>query len=82
MPNSTTLCRCNNVSKGDIVQAWEAGCDTHEAIAETTRATTGCGGCTKVVCGVLDWLNESDPGESAGRSTPVTDRIPHETTAS
>jgi assimilatory nitrate reductase electron transfer subunit len=82
MPNSTTICRCNNVTKGDIVHAWEAGCDTPEAIAGTTRATTGCGGCTKVVCGVLDWLNESDPGQSESRSTAVTDRIPHETTAS
>jgi len=83
MPGATTVCRCNGVSKKDIVSAWEAGAETVDAVAGATRATTGCGGCKEVVCGLVDWLNESDPATplteapaSAGdrRSTDVTRR--------
>jgi assimilatory nitrate reductase electron transfer subunit len=68
MPGSTTICRCNGVSKKDIVAAWEAGADSVEGIAAATRATTGCGGCTDLVCGLVDWLEASD-GDPA---TPLT----------
>jgi assimilatory nitrate reductase electron transfer subunit len=79
MPGTTTVCRCNGVTKKQIVSAWEGGARTAEAVAGTTRATTGCGGCREVVCGLVDWLNASDPTESV--STPVTDRnTPVETT--
>jgi len=83
MPGTTTVCRCNGVSKKDIVSAWEAGAETVEAVAAATRATTGCGGCAQVVCGLVDWLAASDPEtpftEAAvppggGRSTVVTRR--------
>ena len=67
MPGATTVCRCNGVSKKEIVSAWEAGAETVDAVAAATRATTGCGGCKDVVCGLVDWLNESDP------ATPLTD---------
>lgn len=61
MPSSTTVCRCNGVSKGDLVTAWEQGSTTVEGLAETTLATTGCGGCRTLVCGIVDWLTEVDP---------------------
>lgn len=61
MPSSTTVCRCNGVSKGDLVREWEHGCTTVEALAEKTLATTGCGGCKSLVCGIVDWLTEVDP---------------------
>ncbi|MGH3475051.1 MAG: FAD-dependent oxidoreductase [Aeromicrobium sp.] len=61
MPSSTTVCRCNGVSKGALVAAWEAGAKGVEELAETTLATTGCGGCTALVGGICDWLRESDP---------------------
>ena len=61
MPSSTTVCRCNGVSKGDLVHEWENGRTTVEALAEKTLATTGCGGCTSLVCGIVDWLTEVDP---------------------
>jgi assimilatory nitrate reductase electron transfer subunit len=61
MPSSTTVCRCNGVSKGDLVREWENGCATVEALAERTLATTGCGGCKSLVCGIVDWLTEVDP---------------------
>jgi NAD(P)H-nitrite reductase large subunit len=61
MPSSTTACRCNGVSKGDLVREWENGCTTVEALAQRTLATTGCGGCKSLVCGIVDWLTEVDP---------------------
>ena len=61
MPSSTTVCRCNGVTKGDLIHAWEGGCTTVEALAKETLATTGCGGCKSLVCGIVDWLEASDP---------------------
>jgi assimilatory nitrate reductase electron transfer subunit len=60
MPGSTTVCRCNGVSKKDVVTAWESGADSIAAVAAATRATTGCGGCRDLVCGLVDWLEASD----------------------
>lgn len=81
MPSSTTVCRCNGVTKGDLVHAWEGGCTTVEALAKETLATTGCGGCKELVCGIVDWLEASDPqaadistGDSSQR--PAADREP------
>ncbi|MFL6024005.1 MAG: FAD-dependent oxidoreductase [Marmoricola sp.] len=79
MPGSTTVCRCNGVTKKQIVAAWEDGATTADAVAGATRATTGCGGCKEVVCGLVDWLNASDPATSADPapgsvSTAVTSR--------
>ncbi|MBO9520006.1 MAG: NAD(P)/FAD-dependent oxidoreductase [Nocardioidaceae bacterium] len=79
MPGTTTVCRCNGVTKKQIVSAWEDGARNVDAVAANTRATTGCGGCREVVCGLVDWLNASDPAESV--STAVTERnTPVETT--
>jgi assimilatory nitrate reductase electron transfer subunit len=61
MPSATTVCRCNGVSKGDLVREWENGCTSVESLAEKTLATTGCGGCKSLVCGIVDWLTEVDP---------------------
>ena len=64
MPGGTTVCRCNTVTKNDIVHAWEDGADSVQKMASATRATTGCGGCTEAVCGLVDWLNASDSTSS------------------
>jgi len=75
MPGSTTVCRCSGVTKKQIVGAWEDGATTVDAVAGATRATTGCGGCKDVVCGLVDWLNASDPAAGpAVVDTPVTPR--------
>jgi assimilatory nitrate reductase electron transfer subunit len=67
MPDRTTVCRCNGVTKGEIVACWRHGADTVEDVARETRATTGCGGCTDVVCGLLDWLGTTDPDRARVR---------------
>ena len=75
MPGSTTVCRCTGVTKKQIVKAWEDGATSADAVAGATRATTGCGGCKDVVCGLVDWLNASDPAAApAAVDTPVTQR--------
>ena len=71
MPAATTVCRCNGVTKGDLVHAWDAGCTTVEALAGSTLATTGCGGCTKLVCGIVDWLQATDPAASSQTTSGV-----------
>ncbi|UFU05285.1 FAD-dependent oxidoreductase [Ruania halotolerans] len=68
MPESTTVCTCNGVSKGDIVATWRRGAQSTEEIARTTRATTGCGGCTDAVCGLAQWLAECEPAATSGAS--------------
>lgn len=71
IPLDATICRCNGVTKGDILSAWDQGCHTVEEVAASTRATTGCGGCTQSVCGLVDWLTTSD---GAAESSPQRGR--------
>ncbi|AZM48414.1 NAD(P)/FAD-dependent oxidoreductase [Streptomyces sp. WAC 06738] len=49
LPPEAVVCRCNNVTKGALAQAWEGGAQTAEALAKATRATTGCGSCVEEV---------------------------------
>ncbi|WP_265520114.1 FAD-dependent oxidoreductase [Oerskovia flava] len=65
MPDRTTVCTCNGVTKGDIVGSWREGARTVADVASATRATTGCGGCKDVVCGLVDWLASADPDQSS-----------------
>jgi hypothetical protein len=43
------------------VQAWDDGARSTADVATRTRATTGCGGCTDAVGGILQWLRAADP---------------------
>lgn len=76
MPSITTVCRCNGVTKGDLVHAWGGGCASVEALAEKTLATTGCGGCKPLVCGIVDWLGASDPLPPDSSQQPAAPREP------
>jgi assimilatory nitrate reductase electron transfer subunit len=75
IPADATICRCNGVTKNDIVTAWNDGCHSVEDVAATTRATTGCGGCTETICGLVDWLTSSD-GVVESTSQPVRNTTP------
>src|SRR5512143_3403799 len=47
MPDSETICGCNGVRKGDIIQAIHAhGIATLSGLKLRTRASTSCGSCT------------------------------------
>lgn len=61
MPAAATVCRCNGVTKKDIVGAITGGARDVAQVAARTRATTGCGGCRDAVCGLLAWMDEVDP---------------------
>jgi len=73
MPLGTTVCTCNGVTKKVIQNAVLGGARTLNAVASETRATTGCGGCTDVVCGLVDWLVRADTGaDEAAMQMPAT----------
>ena len=59
MPAGAVVCRCNGVSKGDLVAAWRDGVRDRAGLAERTRAGTGCGGCSSAVEGICGWLREA-----------------------
>ncbi|MGW5241844.1 FAD-dependent oxidoreductase [Monashia sp. NPDC004114] len=69
MPGSVVICRCNTVTKSAIVGAYRAGAETVSAVADATRATTGCGSCTNAVEGICSWLRSSDPDSRAPDGT-------------
>ncbi|HEX6638413.1 MAG TPA: nitrite reductase large subunit NirB [Steroidobacteraceae bacterium] len=54
LPASAQVCSCNNVSKGGICAAIEAGCTTVGALKTRTKAGTSCGGCTPLVTQLLN----------------------------
>ncbi|MFC0114238.1 FAD-dependent oxidoreductase [Kibdelosporangium aridum] len=57
LPGTALVCRCNSVTKAQLVTAWRAGATDVTDLASATRATTGCGSCRDAVCGIADWLS-------------------------
>ena len=53
LPDSATICSCNNVSKADICQAIADGSTSLGALKKCTKAATACGGCAPLVTQVL-----------------------------
>jgi nitrite reductase (NADH) large subunit len=55
LPDAATalICSCNNVSKGAIVAAIDAGCTTIGALKTSTKAATSCGGCSSLLARIL-----------------------------
>jgi assimilatory nitrate reductase electron transfer subunit len=60
LPAATTVCRCNTVSKSQLVKAWRSGARGVSGLATATRATTGCGGCRDTVSAIADWLASAE----------------------
>jgi nitrite reductase (NADH) large subunit len=54
LPESAQICSCFDVTKGDIIAAVQAGCQTLSAVKAQTKAGTGCGGCIPLVTKVLN----------------------------
>jgi nitrite reductase (NADH) large subunit len=60
LPDAAQLCSCENVSKGEIVrQVKECDAKTLNDIKKSTKACTGCGGCTPLVNDVIKLTLES-----------------------
>ena len=53
LPATVQICSCNNVSKGAICAAVDAGCTTIGALKKHTRAASSCGGCAPLVTQIL-----------------------------
>ncbi len=56
LPDAAEVCACAGVSAGRI-----RVCPDLETVAATTRATTGCGGCTSVVRALLEARSPREP---------------------
>ncbi|CAM4090648.1 FAD-dependent oxidoreductase [Kibdelosporangium persicum] len=57
LPANALVCRCNSVTKAQLVTAWRTGATSVTELASATRATTGCGSCRDAVCGIAEWLS-------------------------
>lgn len=54
LPLTAQICACENISKADLVCAiTEKGATTLDDLKKSTRACTGCGGCTPMVNDIL-----------------------------
>ncbi|HEX6683780.1 MAG TPA: FAD-dependent oxidoreductase [Candidatus Limnocylindrales bacterium] len=56
MPDAATVCQCNSVTKGALVNCWRDGRRVLAEVVERTRVTTGCGSCRDTVEGIMNWL--------------------------
>ncbi len=54
LPATALICSCNNVTKGGICDAIEAGCTTIGALKTQTKASSTCGGCGPMLKQILD----------------------------
>ncbi|MDP9168580.1 MAG: nitrite reductase large subunit NirB, partial [Actinomycetota bacterium] len=54
LPAAAQICSCNNVSKGDLIDAIADGCADVPALAKCTRAGTSCGSCVPLLKQALE----------------------------
>ncbi|MGD8863355.1 MAG: (2Fe-2S)-binding protein [Myxococcales bacterium] len=52
-PADTLVCRCNGVTRGDVLRAMDRGRGSVQAIAADTAAGASCGSCRKTVARLL-----------------------------
>lgn len=67
LPDVMQLCSCNNVSRGDVKTAIDAGCQDIASLKSETTAGTGCGGCLPGLTALLNSELEAQ-GVSVDRS--------------
>lgn len=68
LPATAQICSCNNVTKGAICSAVDAGSTTIGALKTCTKAGTSCGGCVPLVTQLLK-------AELARKGVSVNDHI-------
>ena len=60
LPDAAQICSCENVSKGDIVhQVTNCNATSVDDLKKSTKACTGCGGCTPLVNDLVKMTLES-----------------------
>nr|BFF23972.1 hypothetical protein GCM10025732_19370 [Glycomyces mayteni] len=73
MPDEVVVCRCNNVTKGELRAAFAGGARTPQALSDATQASTGCGTCAEDVAGLCKWLAGTVAG--LGRAAEQLDEV-------
>ena len=48
------VCKCQNVSVNEVVEAVKNGADTIERVMEETKAGSGCGRCNGIIQNIID----------------------------
>jgi nitrite reductase (NADH) large subunit len=60
IPDSAQICSCENISKGELVfQIIKNGMSSINELKKSTKACTGCGGCTPMVNDILKMTLET-----------------------
>uniref|UniRef100_UPI0005532AF5 nitrite reductase large subunit NirB n=1 Tax=Komagataeibacter kakiaceti TaxID=943261 RepID=UPI0005532AF5 len=54
LPDTAMICSCHNVTKGAICASIEEGCTDIAALKQSTKASTGCGGCSGLLKNVFE----------------------------
>jgi assimilatory nitrate reductase electron transfer subunit len=57
--DDVTICRCNAVTNGEIIEAHAQGATTVDDVSRMTRSSTGCGTCRSDIARILDGLNKA-----------------------
>ncbi|QBF81389.1 nitrite reductase large subunit [Shewanella maritima] len=60
LKDTSIVCSCHQVTKGDIVEAVKAGSHNMPEIKACTRAASGCGGCAPLVQKIIDQTLEAE----------------------
>jgi nitrite reductase (NADH) large subunit len=64
MPDEAQICSCENVTKGDIVNALDSGeCGSLDELKTCTKAGTGCGSCMTLVKDIYETHLENSGAE-------------------
>lgn len=63
-PASAVVCNCKAVSKGTLMQAFENGCDTVQALSCQTGASSVCGSCKPLLA---DLVGDTQVNEKANK---------------
>lgn len=74
LPDNAHICTCNEVSKGQICAAVQAGATTIGAIKSETKAGTSCGGCVALATQVL---NSELTKLGVDINTDICEHFPH-----
>ncbi len=65
--DSDVICSCNSVTRGEIVRAIRSrALTTVIEVGNATRASTGCGSCSRDVQAILDERSRSSDGNTGG----------------
>ena len=74
LPDTATICSCENVSKATICAAIDSGCSKVSELKKCTKAGTGCGGCVPLVTDLLKAYQKSKGMEV---SEAICEHFPH-----